>query len=570
MAPPRKPESPPSATVELAGLRLDELLAEVQDRLTEIVRTRDRLQGLLDAVLSVASGLELDSTLQRIVQAAVELVGARYGALGVLGPHEGLSEFVYEGIDPETRSHMGHLPEGRGLLGLLIKQPRLVRLADLSQHPASVGFPPNHPPMKRFLGAPVLVRDEVFGNIYLTEKRGGGEFTADDEIVLRALAAAAGVAVDNARLFEQGRKRQRWLEATAEIRAELLSGASGEDVLRLVAQRALELSSASGALILLKEEENLRVGAVAGQPGDRVVGLAAAVADLAIGEAFGTGTPMLIAQVTDVLEGEFGAVLASFGPGLAVPLRAPAGVIGVLLAIRDKGAAPFLPDEVPLLGSFADQAAMALELAEQQRAQRLLDVLADRDRIAQDLHDHVIQRLFAVGLSLQGTLRRTADRGVQVRIQRAVEQLDQTVHELRTSIFDLHSRGEQGTGSLRRRLLDVVAEVTADAEVNPSVRMSGAVDTLVPAAIAEHAEAVVREGVSNAVRHARAASVSVTVEATDQLVIEVADDGVGVAGEVARSGLANLENRAAACHGTFEVRAVPGEGTRLIWRVPLP
>ncbi len=256
-------EERPSRSL-LGGLRLDELLDEMRDRLAEIRSTRDKMQSLLDAVLAVGAGLELDSTLQRIVQAAVELVGARYGALGVLGSRHNLSQFVYVGIDPETRSHMGHLPEGKGLLGLLIKDPRAIRLHDISEHAASVGFPPNHPPMHSFLGAPVRVRDEVFGNLYMTEKIVGGDFTADDEVVLEALAAAAGVAVENARLFERSRMRERWLEATAEINAQLLGGATAEDALRLIVQRTVELSSASWAAVLLRDGTGLRKAAEAG------------------------------------------------------------------------------------------------------------------------------------------------------------------------------------------------------------------------------------------------------------------------------------------------------------------
>src|SRR5256714_7741030 len=273
------PQRPPSPTAGLSGLRLDDLLKEVQDRLTEIVKTRDRLRGLLDAVIAVGAGLELDSTLQRIVQAAVQLVGARYGALGVVGRRGGLSEFVYVGISPEQRTRMGHLPDGRGLLGLLINHPQVIRLPDISQHPASVGFPPNHPPMHSFLGAPVRLRNEIFGNLYLSEKQGGAEFTAEDEVVLRALAAAAGVAVENARLFEQVRMRQRWLEASSEIRAELLAGASTEDALRLVAQRALELSAADVVLILLADGDEpaaLTVRAGAGQRRASLIGSAVA------------------------------------------------------------------------------------------------------------------------------------------------------------------------------------------------------------------------------------------------------------------------------------------------------
>src|SRR5919197_2566569 len=235
---------PRDGAVAPSGLRLDSLLTEVHYRLAEIIKTRDRLQGLLEAVLSVGAGLELDSTLQRIVQAAGELVDARYGALGVLGEDGGLAEFIYEGIDPATRTRMGKLPEGRGLLGTVTAEKHPIRLADLSKHHDSIGFPPNHPPMASFLGAQIRVGDAVFGNIYLTEKNGAAEFTADDEAVLTALAAAAGVAVENARLFEQSRTRERWLAASAEINDELMHGASTEDILRLVAECVRELSGA--------------------------------------------------------------------------------------------------------------------------------------------------------------------------------------------------------------------------------------------------------------------------------------------------------------------------------------
>jgi signal transduction histidine kinase len=553
----------------LAGLRLDELLKEVQDRLTEIVKIRDRLQGLLDAVIAVGAGLELDSTLERIVQAAVQLVDARYGALGVLGRRGGLSEFVYVGISPEQRAVMGHLPEGRGVLGVLITHPQVIRLPDIAQHPASVGFPPNHPPMSSFLGVPVRVRNEVFGNLYLTEKQGSAEFTAEDEVVLQALAAAAGVAVENARLFEQARMRQRWLEASSEIRAELLAGASTEDALRLVAQRALELSAAGDVLILLAEEDQrdtLTAHAVAGQRSQSL--RRAAIAASALEEVFSSGAPMLIPDLAAVLDDGLREQAGTFGPALAVPLRSAAGSSGVLLAVRDKGAAPFEPEQVPVLGSFADQAALALETAQTQRAQQLLELLADRDRIARDLHDHVIQRLYAAGMSLQGTLRLVTGHDARGRIHQVVDQLDDTIRDIRTTIFDLHTTGEDKPGSLRRRLLDAAAAVST-AGPAPSVRMSGAVDTRVPAAIAEHAEAVVREGVSNAVRHAHASAITVTAEAGEDLVIEVIDNGIGIPKGVARSGLANLEERAAACHGTFTVAAQPG-GTRLTWRVPLP
>ncbi|MDX8052354.1 GAF domain-containing protein [Lentzea sp. BCCO 10_0798] len=553
------PEEKPSRSL-LGGLRLDELLDEMRDRLAEIGSTRDKMQSLLDAVLAVGAGLELDSTLQRIVQAAVELVGARYGALGVLGSRHNLSQFVYVGIDAETRAHMGHLPQGKGLLGLLIKDPRAIRLHDISEHTASVGFPPNHPPMHSFLGTPVRVRDEVFGNLYMTEKIGGGDFTADDEVVLEALAAAAGVAVENARLFERSRTRERWLEATAEINAQLLAGATAEDALRLIAQRAVELASASWAAVLLRDGNELRRAAHAGS---EAVPDTFATDALVLAQVLETAAPALVEEV----DGQLGDLPAQTGAAVVLPLRAGTTVTGVLLAVRDKDAAPFGADLMPLLASFADQAVVAIEFADNQSAKRLVDVLEDRDRIARDLHDHVIQRLFATGMSLQGALTWVTHPEARRRVTKAVNQLDQTVLEIRTSIFDLQA--DSGDTGLRRRLLNIVAEIAEDTAVSPAIRMSGTIDSLVPDYIGEHAEAVVRETVSNALRHAHATELTLTVEAGDALIITMVDNGLGMPSDVARSGLRNLEQRAVALNGALTVGEEPGGGTRVTWRVPL-
>jgi signal transduction histidine kinase len=553
------------------GFILDGLLGDLQGRLTEIVRTRDRLQGLLDAVVAVGAGLELEGTLNRIVRTAVELVDANYGALGVLSAdeRERLAEFVHVGVDAETKALMGDLPEGRGLLGVLIEHPHPVRVADLAEHPASVGFPPNHPPMRSFLGAPIRVRDEIFGNLYLTEKRGAAEFTADDEVVLQGLAAAAGVAIENARLFEESRMRERWLEASREVNALLLGGASGQDALDMIAEKARELSRSDCALILLADlTGHVMARAGAGQLGE-LAGMRINAAEPLVAGVFRSRTSEIIPNLASV-QPDGWAPGIDFGPAVAVPFGAGNVVRGVLLAMRGKGAAQYVRNEVPLLASFADQAAFAMELAEKHRAQRQLDVLADRDRIAGDLHDHVIQRLFATGMSLQGTVRRITDAQVRGRVTRAVEQLDETVREIRTSIFDLHTAGTAADASLRRQLLDIVEELSADVELSPSMRISGAIDTLVNEELAGHATAVLREAVSNAVRHAHPQSVQITVEADTDLVIDVVDDGVGFPPDVARSGLLGLEGRAAKLGGSLLVAPGPESGTRLTWRVPLP
>ena len=565
------PESGSTMSGLLSGLRLDELLAEVQQRLAEIVATRDRMQRLLDAVLAVATGLQLESTLRSIVQAAVELVDARYGALGVLAPNGRISRFVHVGIDDETRAAMGPLPEGKGLLGQLIVDPRPLRLVDLSAHQASVGFPPNHPPMRSFLGVPVRVGDAVFGNLYLTEKAGGAEFSTADEVVVEALAAAAGIAVQNADLYEQARLRQLWLEATAEIRAELLSGASEQDALRLVAQRTMELTRSDYAVIVLGPEPGTGEFVVRAQCGEDEIDL--------LGYRTGPRNPLLrgvagggavvLTELSEPMLDHPGLPGRRYGPTVAVPLRSQDSVTGVLVVLRLVGQPTFEPGEVPLLTSFAEQAALALELGEKNRAQRQLDVYADRDRIARDLHDHVIQRLFASGLQLQSTLRRIEDQGARSRVQQAVEDLDATIRDIRTSIFDLHTAGEPSGPSLRRALLDTATEAAAGSAVVPTVRINGAVDTVVPPDVGAHAVAVVREAISNALRHGRPSTVTLTVESGAELVIDVHDDGVGIDPGRARSGLRNLEQRARECGGRLSVHRVEPSGTRLIWRVPL-
>src|ERR1700722_11930864 len=242
-------------------LRLDELLAEVQVRLQAVVETRDRMHGLLEAVVAIGSGLELGGMLRRIVEGGVEVGGAGDGAraLGVIGADQQLTEFIPVGLTGSEIRGIHHWPEGHGLLGLLIKEPRPLRLSDIGTHPESSGFPHGHPGMRSFLGVPVRVRDRVFGNLYLTQKRGGGEFTEDDEAVVTALGAAAGVAVENARLYDEARRQQRWQRATAEIATQLLSGASPGTALAALTKQALELSEADLVTVALPDEQRRRL-----------------------------------------------------------------------------------------------------------------------------------------------------------------------------------------------------------------------------------------------------------------------------------------------------------------------
>ncbi|HEX2072359.1 MAG TPA: GAF domain-containing protein [Geodermatophilus sp.] len=551
-------------------MRLTELLDEVQDRLATVARSQERVQNLLDAFLSISVGLDLETTLHRIVESAADLVDARYGALGVLADQGGLAAFIHVGIDEELAARMGPLPEGKGVLGQLVIEPRPLRIPDLRQHPSSVGFPPHHPEMRTFLGVPVLVRGEAFGNLYMTEKR-HGEFTAEDEAVLTALAGAAGIAIDNARLFEEAETRQRWMGAISDVRACLLSTSSPEDALRLIAERVADLTDADAAWLLVGPDPDDGCYTVRVQVG----------ADLedTVGQRLHPADTPILAAVADT-EGTVTLDTAglpydgpnthiTWGPSVAVPLKGTHTENAVLIIARRAGAAPFDDSIDPLISSFADQTAVALDMAARQRLARRLDVYEDRDRIAQDLHDHVIQRVFAAGLSLQSVLPRVPDPQAQRRIRGVIDQLDETVRDIRTTIFDLHTTDDaDARGSLRRRVLDIVTE-TAGRDLHPTVRMSGAVDSLIPDDLAADVEAVTREAVSNAARHSGAKHVSVTLDVGDEVVLEVVDDGRGIEPRAARSGLRNVVERARRRRGDAEVEALPERGTRLRWWAPL-
>lgn len=558
---------------QLSGLGLDDLLAEVQGRLADIAGARDRLRSLLDAVLAVASGLELDAMLGRITAVAADLVEARYGALGVIDEQRGLTDFIYVGIDDDGHATIGREPQGLGLLGTLLEESKPPRLVDLSRYPVAAGLPVGHPEVRSVLGVPLRVRDEVFGNLYLTDKRGCGHFTADDEAVVQALAAAAGVAIDNARLFEETRRRQRWLQASGEITTELLSGTQPEDVLPLVARRTLELTGADCTVIALPcpvTKDLLVVQVAEGVDAELVAGVGLPTNGSIAGRVYRSSTAQAFADLTTAPETSPLAASGRFGPALFVPLRAGEQVAGTLIALRCREREPFRAEELPVMASFADQAALALELADKQRAQRQLAVHADRDRIARDLHDHVIQRLFAIGLIMQGAQRQVAVPAVHDRLGRALEQLDNTISEIRTTILELHDPPDAPSGGLRRRLLSAVTDLTAEAELKPTVRMSGPLDTMVPPDIADHVEAVLREAVSNAVRHAGADRLVVTVDVGDDITVEVLDDGVGIPAHVGRSGLRNVEHRAETLGGQLRLARVGDHGTRLTWRAPLP
>jgi signal transduction histidine kinase len=560
---------------------------------------QEREHGLFAAVVAVAAGLELGATLRRIVQAAVDLVDAQYGALGVLGSDGNLVDFVHVGVDAQTAAQIGPLPTGEGILGLLISHPVPIRIDDLSRHPASVGFPEGHPRMDSFLGVPVRVRGEVFGNLYLAQKRNGATFTAEDERTVMALAAAAAVAIENARLYESSRKRQSWLEGVAEISNAVLSGADVEEVLPTVARRVRALLMADAAVVMQPDASGeLRVDVVdvAGEGSQQRTAesrwsvyrsrrrqpRSAAFAGLAAGWLGQVMPAVEVVQrartMGQVYQVQSCAIEIdhprAFGPTLVAPMVSDEGVIALLLLMWDLDADPPGSESTQMAASFAAQVAVTLVLARARQARERLMVLEDRDRIARDLHDLVIQRLFATGMLLEGTSRLSqVDETIGQRLGRAVDELDETIREIRQTIFALQEPIDGPVSGLRGRVLREAHNSAAVLGFDPSVHFSGPVDSLVVPLVSDHLVAALREALANVAKHASAGRVEVTVSAqVDEVSLLVTDDGVGVSatGPSRLSGVANLRSRAGELGGACTIERVNAAGgTRLCWRVPL-
>ena len=378
------------------------------------------------------------------------------------------------GLDAAEIDRIHHWPESRGLLGELITNPQPLRLADMSDHARSTGFPEGHPPMRSFLGVPIRIRDEVYGNLYLTEKQGGGQFTEDDEALLVALAAAAGVAIENARLYEEARRQQGWLRASAEVNRLLLSGAEPHDVLALVTQQVLQLSGADLVALALPTGlgQELVIEQAFGEGAGEALGLVLPAAASASWTVLDTGELM---TVDDFSADERVAAVARkhmpLGPAVIVPLGAPGSVRGVLTAGRRPGSMPLAPYAVEMIVTFAAQAAIGLELAERRRESSRLAVFEDRDRIARDLHDLVIQRLYATGMSLEGATGMITEPEAAARVSRAVDALDETIREIRTAIFALQARDAVDRADLRSDIVALTEEMTPMLGFAPSLRL---------------------------------------------------------------------------------------------------
>ena len=535
------------------------------------ITDEERLQSLLSANRSIVSELSLPAVLRQIVETARTVARSRYAALGVLGPDGGLEQFVHSGMPKGAEQAIGHLPTGHGMLGALIDDPRPIRVHDLRNDPRSAGFPAQHPAMRTFLGVPIRSRDAVFGNLYLADRTDGSDFTEQDESLVLALAATAGVAVVNARLYQESRLRQEWLRASGEISRELLAGEDDAQVLRRVAASVQRLADADVVTILLPTADgppDLQVVAASGERSAELLRTRhpaeGSVAWRAMQDRHGVQVDAATAEDAVLLDAQ-----VAVGPVMALPLTGEWRPRGAVLLGRLKGGRPFAVSDLQMAETFAGQAALALELADARADRQRLIVLEDRDRIARDLHDHVIQRLFATGLGVQSMASGLTAGPLRERLGRAVDELDETIRQIRTSIFALRD-ARVSVASVRDAALDLFAELEPVLGFRPDVSFSGPLDTLVDDHLVDDVTAVLREALTNVAKHAQARQVGVVVAVAEgRLRVEVLDDGVGLVQPSPHSGLANLRARAEQYGGALDVDNGDEGGLRLEWTIPL-
>ncbi|HET6301068.1 GAF domain-containing protein [Microbacterium sp.] len=551
-------------------LELDEALTALLAQAEKVRGTQGRLRALLAATQSVVEEIDLSTVLRRIVEAATTLVDAEYGALGVIAPErDALEEFIFVGLDEHQAAKIGHLPFGHGLLGALIADPRPIRLTDVANDERSAGFPAHHPSMSSFLGVPIRVRGEVFGNLYLTNRRDGADFTDEDEQLVAALATTAGFAIDNARLLDLARTRERWMTAAAELSAALLASPT-DTAFDLIASRIFELPGVDKVTVLLTDEDSgrLRIVAARGDDEAQLRGLVVDAEDVCAGTVLEDAEARIITHRADaepdvlLIADETGT-----GPALVAPMRTHARLWGIVCIAREPSGRRLTQSEIASAADFVSRAGIALELAVAREESQRAMLADDRSRIARDLHDHVIQQLFGTGLSLQAVAASLPPGPEAQRLSESVEQLDDAIAQIRTVVFALSRRDET---AIRHRILDVVAEMSGSMRRPAAIRFSGPVDHLIVGDLFDDVVGVTRELLSNAIRHAHADRISIEL-AVDQgdVVVTVDDDGVGIGDTPRRSGLDNLGHKAQRRGGTFTLES-PGEGTRAIWRVPLP
>lgn len=531
--------------------------------------TPEGIGSLLAAFAAMAEDIDLDTVLERVISAACQLVNARYGALGVLGTDRALSQFITVGLIDDEITRIASFPQGHGVLGLLVSDPRPLRLHDLREHELAAGLPEHHPQMTSFVGVPIRIHGRVFGNLYLTEKNGGADFTAADEDLLVALAAAAGVAIENSRLFDDSARQTRWLEGGLDAARELLEQSDdARNDLELIAHYALHASRSDLAVVLrdfgnqrgliCEAADGAHAGAFIGQSG----------ADNAQLDGLTSESAPLLLTEEDINRLLPGAPPATVSTALCTRL-AGSGERQFLLLGRSERSPSFSDIDHEMVRSFTSHVGLSLELLRVHRQRQQEAVFGDRDRIARDLHDLVIQRLFAAGLSIQGLRKYVSDREPLERIGTVTAELDATIRELRDTIYALRSV-PQITPTFTSSIFALVADAFDGHELQPVVHLSGPLDAAIDPDWSDHVRAILLEGLSNALRHADAQTITMTLQALfDRLELRIIDDGRGFDQNTFQSGLANMRRRAELCGGSLTITSPLGGGTEVLLNVPL-
>jgi len=539
--------------------------------------TRERLRGLVDAGIALSSELSLDALLQKLVETAAELTGARYAALGVIDrTRSGLERFVTTGIDEPTRSEIGDPPHGRGILGVLVGDATPLRLHDIADDPRSVGFPPGHPPMKTFLGVPVLLRHVAYGNLYLTEKLDGGDFTEDDEELVRLLAGQAAVAIENARLYESATRWSRQLESLNEVASALVSETSLVPLLGLIASRLRELANASLVMIALPASDGtMVVTAAEGENAQEALRRPEIAQRSKTRAVFERKRSERVNSILDDPEiDQQSARRWGVTAGMWVPLVVRDRAVGVI-AVHDKlGADPrFTDEDLRLAEGFAVRASAAVELSERVQRDSLRRVVEaqelERRRLARELHDETGQALTSILLGLKA-----------VEDARSGEQRDEAAADLRQLVVSTLQDVRRLAVELRPKALDdfgllpaverlaqtFTEQVGIEADVEASLG-----DTRLPAEVETALYRLVQEALTNVIKHSRARHVSISlVRRTRSVSAVIEDDGVGFT-EPSRDGigLIGMRERVGLLDGRLEVESRPDHGTTIVAEVPL-
>ncbi|MFG1644122.1 GAF domain-containing protein [Amycolatopsis sp. NPDC049252] len=545
---------------DLPRMELEKLLGDVAARAQDVLATQGRLRALLRAHAMVASDLSLQVVLQHIVTAARELVESRYAALGVIGEHGLLDEFVHTGMDAELIERIGDLPRGRGILGLLTRRPEPIRLTDLNSHPDAAGFPPNHPPMDSFLGVPVRIRDRIFGNLYLTGSV-NGEFSAEDEQLAVALAATAGVAIDNARRFDESERRRTWLTASTEITQRLFAG-DDDHPLDLVLRHAQDGASADFAtLVLVTDAGRLEVTAAIGVLAEHVLGTVADLDGSLAGQVVRSGIPRL---TDDYSAAGFAELPVRLGSVVVVPLSAGERVMGALSVGRLAGRRGFTEADMGHLAGFASHAGVAIELQRARADQQAVRIVDEHDRIGSSLNEHVSGKLHAVATGLQGLASASTRPAVRDRLTSYIAVLDDTIGRIQATVYDLDPRS-YGTENLRERLLTVIDTAGSVLGFDVETSFVGSL-AAVPLSIIDDAVAIVEDALSVITRQADATAVEIQISILSELLtVDVVDNG----GKPAAAATPASSRRRCGT-GTLGRSTGTDGSTRLTWTVPVP